>query len=78
MRHRLRRSNKMISRPVASFRSAHGIRLEFGELLPLPLGEVPPQGGGEGNQETLSVTAFAVPALPKGEPSLHRTKASPV
>ena len=32
--------------------------------LPLPLGEVPPQGA----ERALSVTAKAVPAPPKGEP----------
>ena len=34
--------------------------------LPLPLGEVPPQGGGEGNEPSQSAS---LPALPEGEPS---------
>ena len=33
--------------------------------LPLPMGEVPPQGA----ERALSVTADAVPAPPRGEPS---------
>ena len=33
--------------------------------LPLPMGEVPPMGA----ERALSVTAYAVPAPPKGEPS---------
>ena len=34
MRHELRQSNKIISRPVASFRSAHGFdKLEFDGVL---------------------------------------------